>query len=161
MLLTTYKTYKQYVRLRKNFLEECVNLADNWSLVITYCGEDKRVIYGLYKYIVWQQWRIFFPLLGTVNEPLEMIILHTIETAKKVTFGKLTLRNLFLIVWQDFFSVFRQINIQISTFLVLNICYFFPSCWSIIRFFYNIFLCFILILSVKNQIIQYSGHNYL
>jgi len=63
-----------------------------------------------------------------VNEPLEMIILHTIETAKKVTFGKLTLRNLFLIVWQDFFSVFRQINIQISTFLVLNICYFFPSC---------------------------------
>jgi len=40
----------------------------------------------------------FVPVLGTANELLEMIILHTIETNNKVNLGKLTLRNLFLII---------------------------------------------------------------
>ena len=40
----------------------------------------------------------FVPVLGTANEQLEMIILHTIENSKKLSFGKLTLRNLFLII---------------------------------------------------------------
>jgi len=40
----------------------------------------------------------FVPVLVTANERLEMIILHTIETSKKLNFGKLTLRNLFLII---------------------------------------------------------------
>jgi len=39
----------------------------------------------------------FVPMLGTVNERLDMIILYIIETSKKVNFGKWTLRNLFLI----------------------------------------------------------------
>jgi len=59
ILLTTCKTYKQYIGIRKNFVEECINLADNRFLTLIYCDEDKRGLCGLYEFIVWQQWRIF------------------------------------------------------------------------------------------------------
>ena len=36
---------------------------------------------------------IFVPVLGTANELLEMIILHTIEKNNKVNFGKINFKK--------------------------------------------------------------------
>jgi len=83
-------------------------------LAITYYDEDKRDLFGLYNLLFDNCDEFFVPVLGTAYERLEMIILHTIETSNTVTFGKLTLRNLFLIIEQELCPVVLKINIQMS-----------------------------------------------
>jgi len=97
-LLTTYKICKQYVRLRKNFVEECVNLVDNKSLALRTAMKISVSFMGCTNLLFETRDEFLVPVLDTANERLDMITPHIIETSKNVNFGKLTLINLFLLI---------------------------------------------------------------
>ena len=82
---------------------------------------------------VWHQWRIFFFGFGVRycnKETLQLIILHTRETRKIVTFWKLTIWNLFLIMYPEICAFAWKVNVQITN---LNN-------WTFFIFTYKVFL---------------------
>jgi len=58
-------------------------------LALTYCDEDKRDFMGCTNLLLDESQDLFIPVLVAAIELLEMIILHTIETCKKLKFWKL------------------------------------------------------------------------
>ena len=113
-LLTTYKTYKLYVRLRKNFVEEFLFSRQLFLGSYVLRWRNTCLLWVFLLSVIDTSDECFVPVLGTVNERIEIIILHAIVTRKRMTFGKLTLRKLFLIVLQEVCADFGQINIEIS-----------------------------------------------